>query len=72
MHERTTPVYFCLQVINKTKPKSKWADISKQIEQNAKTSKPASTKAAESKLPAAAGNSPIIDYHYSFACRRKR
>ena len=41
------------RVIQKTKPKSKWADISKQIEQNAaKTPKPV-TKNIQSKLSAA-------------------
>lgn len=39
------------RVIQKSKPKSKWANISKQIEQNAKSPKPA-PKVVQSKLSA--------------------
>lgn len=48
------PLYqlLCLQAITKTKPRSKWADISKKIEENAKTPK-AATKPVKSALSAA-------------------
>ncbi|XP_067944067.1 CAP-Gly domain-containing linker protein 1 homolog isoform X2 [Watersipora subatra] len=47
-----------VKVIQKSKPKSKWADISKQIEKNAKSPKPA-PKPVQSKLSAAALRKPI-------------